>query len=48
MAVENIQCADIFSYPVSVIGSTMVGPGEKVFKTKVLRSWTLLSKYGIP
>ena len=35
MAIKNFQCAR--NSLVSVIGPTMVGPGEHAFKIKVLR-----------
>ena len=34
---KTFNMLDILSYPVSMIGPTMVGLGEKVFKIKVLR-----------
>ena len=35
MVVENFQCAR--HSLVSIIGPTMVGPGEKIFKIKIFR-----------
>ena len=43
MAIENIRCVDILSYPVSIVGPTMVEPGEKIFKIKVLKMTGRLS-----
>ena len=42
MVTKDFNLLNFLSYPVSIIGSTMFGPGEKFSKEKLSDNWKVL------